>query len=281
MAIPADILARLSYHVVYDDSIVDALQFAHARGFSGIQVALEMPHLQFAGLTSIEKRKIRDFAQDNSIRICLHGHDYMASLCEPEPHLRNGIFEYLSAMLDFAGEVGATLITLHGGSVPYFRTDTVPEQTLPHASRELYRQSLKENLTRLVLLNDERCTICIENSGLSRMLCEALQPHLAAGKLFLCWDLAKEHKARLTGDTLSTDFMHTNIAAVRQVHLNDVLNGHTHRVFGTGEVDLMSMLAMLPSDAVQDYCFEVRPREKALECMLNLRKVLCSVEAGR
>jgi hypothetical protein len=39
------ILSKVSYHAVYDDSILEALRFAKANGFAGVQVAVETPHL--------------------------------------------------------------------------------------------------------------------------------------------------------------------------------------------------------------------------------------------
>jgi len=39
------VLNKVSYHAVYDDSILDALRFAKANGLAGVQVAVETPHL--------------------------------------------------------------------------------------------------------------------------------------------------------------------------------------------------------------------------------------------
>ena len=48
------IFKRISYHAVYDDSILDALKFAKNNGFKGIQVGIETPHLSFECLESQE-----------------------------------------------------------------------------------------------------------------------------------------------------------------------------------------------------------------------------------
>ena len=45
------ILDKISYHAVYDKSIVEALEYADANGFSGIQIAVEAPHLSFEKLS--------------------------------------------------------------------------------------------------------------------------------------------------------------------------------------------------------------------------------------
>jgi hypothetical protein len=40
-----EILNKVSYHAVYDESIVDPLAFAAGNGFAGIQWAVEAPNL--------------------------------------------------------------------------------------------------------------------------------------------------------------------------------------------------------------------------------------------
>lgn len=281
MAMPADILSKVSYHAVYDASILDALRYARDNGFAGIQAAIEMPHLSFARIGASEKRHIREFCRNNGMYLCLHGYDDMASLFESEPCLRRGIMDHFAAMFDFAVETDARLITLHCGSVPHFRTDTEPEQTLPDESHRLYRQSLAENLAELTRLNNGRLIICIENNRLNLIICEVLQPYISDGRLFLCWDLAKEHMARVAGDSLSSEFIRRNISAVRQVHIHDVSGSRSHKVLGSGNVAFAEYLSMLPDGVVQDYCFEVRPREKARECLENIRKMLCVEGASR
>ena len=42
-----NIIKRVSYHAVYDESILGALKFASETGFSGVQVADETNHLSF------------------------------------------------------------------------------------------------------------------------------------------------------------------------------------------------------------------------------------------
>jgi sugar phosphate isomerase/epimerase len=274
MATAGDILARVSYHAVYDASILDALRYAKDSGFAGVQAAIEMPHLSPSSIEPSGRRAIRAFCDKNGTRLSLHAHDDMASLLEPDSHLSGGIMEYFSTMLRFAEDTGAWLITLHAGAVPHFRTDTEPSQQLPAASEKLYRAALERNLGRLVEMNHGGVTICIENNKLCHVVCEVLQPYTSRGEISLCWDIAKHHMAKTVDDKLTCDFMLDNISSVRQVHLHDVRNSRSHMVIGTGEVDFASYLAMLPEGQVEDYCIEVRPREKALESMRNVRSAL-------
>ena len=50
------ILDRVTYHAVYDDSILAALRFALDHGFAGVQVAAELPHLDPTELTDPRPR---------------------------------------------------------------------------------------------------------------------------------------------------------------------------------------------------------------------------------
>ena len=48
-----EISKKISYHAVYDHSILEALYYAKENGFTGIQIAVETPHLSFENLSSI------------------------------------------------------------------------------------------------------------------------------------------------------------------------------------------------------------------------------------
>ena len=52
------LLDRITYHAVYDDTIVDALGYAHEHRFAGIQVGVETPHLSFARQSAADCRAI-------------------------------------------------------------------------------------------------------------------------------------------------------------------------------------------------------------------------------
>jgi len=64
------------------------------------------------------------------------------------------------------------------------------------------------------------------------------------------------------------------------VHLHDrreVASGSAkgHRVIGTGDIDFEKHLRFLARDAdVEDFCIEVRPKERARESFLALRNIV-------
>ena len=160
-----DILGRVTYHAVYDDSILDALEFARANGFAGIQAAVELPHLSFEPLTGRQCAAIRRFREGHGLSVSLHGPDEVASLFQTSRRLIRGVLGYYRALFDFAERIGAGLITVHAGARLHFRADTSPVRWLPEADADYFRRALDENLRRLLDLAGGRFILCLENSG--------------------------------------------------------------------------------------------------------------------
>jgi sugar phosphate isomerase/epimerase len=138
----------------------------------------------------------------------------------------------------------------------------------------MYRDALTENLRRLINLCAGRVIICIENSDLTPLARNSLQPHLDAKELALCWDVAKTYDRQHQLDKDMEHYFWSNVSHVRQVHLHDRRDGLSHRVIGTGYVDFLHFLPRLAGADVREYCIEVRPRDKALESLAYLRKAI-------
>jgi sugar phosphate isomerase/epimerase len=272
---PDNPLDRISYFAVYDDSILEALNWAVSSGFSGVQVAIESPHLSYERVTDLEKQMIRDLVKEKNLRLILHAHDYAASLLETNSLLRQGTARYYKALCSFAAETGAQMITLHVGSITAHPTATQPEERAPAADLQYYRGFLKRNLDKLVEVSQRRLLICVENCGLNQFILDVLQPYLDDGRIALCWDVAKMSAAKREEGQAIERFYRSNIEHVRQVHLHDVnQEGRSHRVIGSGVIDFKHCLAEFVDQQVLDFCIEVRPREKAKESLENLRRLL-------
>src|SRR3989304_803814 len=96
------ILERISYHAVYDASVLDALEYAKSNGFAGIQLAVELPHLSFESLSEEQIREVEAFAESNGVYITIHAPDEAASLFQHSRFLREGIRNYYRALFEFA-----------------------------------------------------------------------------------------------------------------------------------------------------------------------------------
>jgi len=231
------ILGKVSYHAVYDASIEEALDFAAANGFAGVQVAVEAPHLSFERVSDERAAAIAERCAAEGLRVTLHAPDNAVSLFTASGYLVEGVCRYLHRLFDFAEKVRSPLITFHVGSPATFPTAPRPGEPFPAVDRPAHERTLVR--------------------------------HLDAGEIALCWDLAKGRE-----DGQIEEFMWANLARVRQVHLHDVAAGKSHEVVGAGELDFMAYLPRLAEADVLDYCIEVRPREKALESLAHLRRLI-------
>jgi len=99
------ILDKISYHAVYDKSIVEALEYADVNGFSGIQIAIEAPHLSFEKLSEEEIEEIRKIAIDNGLNISIHCPDEGLSLFEHSSFLWEGKYKYFEALFNFSEKI--------------------------------------------------------------------------------------------------------------------------------------------------------------------------------
>ena len=260
------ILDKVSYHAVYEDSIMAALRCAVDSGFAGVQVAVDVPRFSPEYVGETERDAIARFCEANRMRISLHAPDHSISLFVGSRPLIQGIFQYLVGLFEFGQRIGASLMTFHVGVMPTFGTAPRPGRALPEAAVACFRLTLQANLRRLIDTAAGRFVLCIENHDLTPMVCELLQPHLDANELSLCWDLAK-----MRDDPAVQQYLWQNLAHVRQVHLHDVHDGYSHQVIGSGSVDFAHYLPRLAEAEVLDYCIEVRPHDKAVESLKRLR----------
>ena len=268
------ILDRVSYHAVYDASIMEALEYARENGFAGIQIAVESPHLSFEAAPSDEVERIASFVEEQKAFISIHAPDQSTSLFQHSPILRDGILKYYRALFDFAAKAKAKLVTIHIGEMTTFHTDTRREVALPDQDLAVYRGVVVHNLNALLESAAERFTVCVESYALDEFSLFMLKPYLDNGQISLSWDIAKTwNKPALER------FFFSSIDRVKQVHLHDIRtdergNQRSHCVIGTGEIDFSTYLNRLSEASVLDYCIEVRPREKAKESLAALRTLL-------
>jgi sugar phosphate isomerase/epimerase len=266
------ILERVSYHAVYDHSILDALTFAKANDFTGVQIAVESPHLAFDRLSGAEIRDIAVFREQNDLRISIHAHDTTPSLFETNRYLKKGIFSYFQALFAFAGQIGANIVTIHPGQITTFRTADKNVSLIPDKDMKCLRQTWQNNVLELIRLAENRVMICIENDGLDLFILESFHRFVENNQISLCWDIARSYRSDLSPDPVQQEFVHCCIEQVRQVHLHDRDDsGRSHLVIGEGNIDFRAELERLPVDRILDFCIEVRPRELAQKSLDNLR----------
>ena len=266
------VLDRVTYHAVYDDSIMAALYFASSHALAGVQIPLDLPRFSPYRVTADERKQIKSFCQEHNLRISLHTPDDSVSLFAPPGPVSQGILEYFADVFDLAADIGAATVTIHPGAMPSFPlAGDDCAQRLPPADLHELLSAFEMNLSKLIKLADTVCTLCIENVRLTDEVCVLLDGHLVAGEIALCWDIAKS-----AGDQRRERWLTDNIAHVRQVHLHDTKDGLSHQVIGSGELDIASYLALFAEADVHEFCIEVRPGCRAIESFHALQSLLTS-----
>ncbi|MBI5725547.1 MAG: sugar phosphate isomerase/epimerase [Planctomycetes bacterium] len=273
-----NILKKVTYHAAYDDSLADALSFAAESGFAGVQVALEAPQFFFEKYAPQQLAEIVGVRNRHKSLVSLHGPSQMCSLYEGNLYLGQGIFNYFRAMCTFAHKIGAGTLVLHLGSTTAFRSDDAPSLQMPRNMLAFYRTTLRENFQRLVDLVAGRFTVCVELFDLNLTAMDILQPFLDAGKVFLCWDIARMYNQKMMCNQQLEEYFWSNLPKVRQVHLHDVRDGNHYCVVGSGEIDFSRYLPRLAEADVLEYCIEVHPREKAQKSLDNLKSIIYGLQ---
>lgn len=270
------VLENISYHVVYDANLHEAIDFAAANGFSGIQIALEVPRFSPERFSSGNRQSLKDHARQTGIRIALHGPDDVTSLFVSHPALKRGIHDYYADVFLFAQEIGASMVTIHLGQPVRFSQDSDSAVSpIPYEDQAFYEAQLSKNLEWLCLKCPKEILLCVENYHLNPLILSVLRGLLQSGKINLCWDIAKMFSRNLEKNQALEDFFIEHIQSVKQCHLHDVVHGfHAHQVIGSGELNFIEFLIKLQRAQVIDYCIEVRPRDKALESLRNLKAML-------
>lgn len=270
-----EISKKISYHAVYDHSIIDALYYAKVNGFAGVQIAVESPHLSFEKLSNSQCKKIRTVCEKQDLYLTIHAPDAIISLFTYNKHLKQGIFSYYNDLFNFAENIGAQLITIHLGEYTTFPTDTDPKIEIPDRDLKIYENTLHSNLRKLLILSNNRFIICIENYSFTALILDILQPYLKQEELWLCWDLAKTFNLELKKNENLEKFFLKNIKSVKQIHLHDIDSyGKSHKVIGSGVIDFSYFFSKLEISNILDFCIEVRPRERAHESLLNLKRLI-------
>jgi sugar phosphate isomerase/epimerase len=265
------VLSRMSYHVVYDDSILDSIEFAHRNGFSGVQIAVDSPHLSFQNISRGEISKIRAKSKSYGIRITLHGPDNL-SLFNSDEEICRGMFSYYSKLFAFANIINSELVTVHAGGPEAFPTDAVPSEMFPKQDIPYYKKVFEKNLSKIILLSRGKVKLCLENYLFYDFMLKIIQDNIK--KIYLCWDLPKTYNKEGGLNLELNDFFTKNISRVKQVHLHDIAGGRSHMVIGKGFIDFYQYLELLKDYDVWDYCIEVRPRDKAVESLQSLKRIL-------
>jgi sugar phosphate isomerase/epimerase len=267
---------RFGYHVVYDVSIYNAIEFASRYGFGYIVPDLMVPRFFPERFRQSKRRRIREVAASRNVSISFHGPSDYLNLGTLYPEVRKAVLHRIKMCLDFARDVEAERFTIHIDP-PFDFVFAGRKGTYLKDHWSTYRDALKQSLLELIDHSQRDVLICVENDRLSKMAIEVLEELLPRGKLSLTWDIPKSHT--IAGEPIVEveNFFMRHLKKVKECHLHGQKPGMcSHDILGVGKIDFAHYLKMLVS---RDVCFtiEIRPREKALKSLKILKDLLANL----
>ena len=261
----------IGYHVIYDEGIADAIDYASKNGFTSIQVDLNLPKFFPEKYGSGERARIKDETSEKNVVITLHAPEL--DLQSLHPGVLRAVILRLEEIMEFARDVGARSMTVHPGPVQSFNIAGEAPQRVTEMYLGLYREMFGDALRELADYSHGEPFFCMENKAYTRTLMEILGDVMRTDDLYLTWDLAKMYRGDGTVMADVEEFHLASLDRVRECHLQDVNARGQHQLVGTGFVDFKKYVPLLRGRDV-NYTIEVRPRELALRSLETLNALL-------
>ena len=266
-----------AYHVIYDDSLEDAIRYAAANDWTGIVPDFGVPTFSPERISSEERARLRNLSHELSVDWGFHAPGDDVSLFTTYPPVREGIMKYFKQVINLAREISVkpTNVVIHSGNPPSFRKAGEQSDVFSETHRDIYTQTFRENLTELIEHARPHVKIVLENVNWTPMVCEVLQ-HLFPTGLKICLDIPKLYGPDFKIDESDWNFIQKHKGAIEVVHIHDI---HptlgSHQIVGEGVLDFERVLRFLEELPVKpQYVFEVRPREAAHKSLLNISRLM-------
>ena len=269
---------RRAYHVIYDDSLADALTYASHNNWNGIVPDIGVPKFSPHLISTEERAKLRDMSRSLSIEWGFHAPADDVSLMSTYPPIRTGIMSYYKQVINIAREIsiGPTNVVIHPGTTPKYRmAGNEPITNFREKFRETYINTLHENLIDLLDHARPHVKLAIENVDWAPHIREVIENLIPKG-LKLCLDIPKLYGPDLKIIQPDWDLFQRFKSSIEVVHIHDVIPQiGSHQVVGNGLVDFEPTLRFLSElKSKPQYVFEVRPREEAQRSLSNIGKML-------
>ena len=270
---------RRAYHMVYNTSLHEALDYASGNVWNGIVPDFGVPELSPEKVAFYERMQLRQRSHELGIEWGFHAPGDDVSLFCTYPSIRNAILEYFRDIIDFARDLSKTRtnIVVHAGTPPSFRQAKARRCDFTEKHSDLYLQTLCDNLEDLITHSRVHANIALENSSWNPIVREAIDKMVPRG-LKLCLDIPKLYTPKLNEDDWAVFKKHTDAIEVVHVHDRSDLYGE-HQIVGDGSIYFerpLQLLAGLANPAL--YVFEVRPRDAAEKSLLNFVRITDSLD---
>ena len=266
-----------AYHVIYDDSLMDAVKYASENNWTAIVPDIGVPSFSPERISSDERSQLREMSRNHSIGWGFHAAGDNVSLFSTYPPIRSGILQYFKQTINLAREIstGPTNVVIHAGAHPKFDKARDQPKNFGELHRETYAQTLRTILTELIEHAFPHVKIAIENTGWNPVVRDVVRQLLPSG-LKICLDIPKLYNPGFKLLEDDWNFIQEHKGFIEVVHIHDIdPKLGSHQVVGEGVVDFERYLRFLSGlSSKPQYVIEVRPREAANESLANIGRLL-------
>lgn len=273
--------SRLGYQALFDtEDIEDALRYAKENTFRAVELNMNDINFLPENYMAENRRQVRKTADKLGISMLLHAPEGL-DLVNVQDGVRFAVVERLKEIIDFARDLSAPCVTIHLGMSSCISVDG---KMLPlhRAYPELYKEVISSSLSELARYAKGKTCLCLENTEITneRIVREILVELLGYDDLFLTWDIGHSHQYKARVREWEEEFFLDYKNRVRNVHIHDN-NGKwdEHNIIGNGTLNLGHYVSIL-ADLNAYMIFEVRPRERAVECLRRFREHMKSPQAS-
>lgn len=273
--------AHRGYHVIYDESLLDALDYASNHGWTCIVPDFGVPRYGPDYISSEERNQLREMSNNLGIRWSFHAPGDDVSLFISYPSIRQSILEFFRRIIDLVREISHTRTNLvvHAGGPPQYRIAGEKQDAFLNQNLDVYENAFFGAVVELIEYGSPDVAITLENHAWTPLVRHAI-PSLIARGMRLCLDIPKLYTKEM--QLLHSDWMifQQYSDAIDVVHIHDMMEGlGTHQIIGAGMLDFRPPLEFLSKiERPLQYIIEVRPREAATESLIGFEALLSKLD---
>ncbi len=266
-----DLIKRIGIQILFD--IADpkkALEYTEKHGLGALELNMTSPPFFPENIDDVSRKALIS----SKIPILLHAPNGL-SLFNLHKKPLDAVIDRLLEIIDFAHEIKARCLTIHLGSS--YKISVAGElKPIHEILPERYEFTLRYSLERLSEYSRGKTLLCVENTSGFRydLSLRIMREFLNREQIYLTWDIGHTNRLKGAMRDREIDFMQEYSHLIRNCHIHDNHGGwDEHNIIGEGNVDFDFYLSKLVD--LQTYLIiEVRPRERAIESYIRLKKIL-------
>jgi sugar phosphate isomerase/epimerase len=228
-------------------TIAQFIDFAIQQELDSVELLMEPPFSFPGDIFKKQRKMIREKAESNNLDITIHGAFVDVNPASLNENVRNFFVSQIKESIEFAVDLGSTLITLHPGSIGAF-SDTFLASTL-QAQIKSFQEVTK-------IAEEKNVTLCLENMPIMpmRQIKETYTPKgivkivetIDSDNFGITWDIGHSNTTKIPMEEFAREYR----LYLKHVHIHDN-NGpgegwlDTHKPLGKGTCDWEEVFTIL------------------------------------